>query len=141
MALRATLGTRRNLIAFASSIGIGAAVCVPLGFLAAVASMFGATTVLSQRGLAHVSLGYPFRWLSQDQTFFSPARFPTQATFENPHHSPTHLALAGPFADAAVWAVALWLALLVLLAVALLIRRGIRRTRRNPAGPAVSTLG
>jgi hypothetical protein len=141
MALRATLRTRRNLIAFASSIGIGAGVCVPLGFLAAVASMFGSTTVRSQRGLAHVSLGYPFRWLSQDQTFFSPPRFPTQATFENPHHSPTHVVLSGLLADTAVWAVALWLALLVLLAVALLLRRGIRRTRSNLAGSAVSTLG
>jgi hypothetical protein len=133
--------TRRNLIAFVSSIGIGVGVCIPLGCLAAVGGLLKSATVRSPHGMKQVSLGFPFHWVTQDQSMFSPPRFPTQATFENPHHSPTHVVLSGLVADTAVWALVLWIALLGLLAVTLLIRRGVRRTRGRMAGPAVSTPG
>jgi hypothetical protein len=113
------------------SIGIGAGVCIPLGFLAAISSVLMATTVPSRRQLSDVTLGYPFRWLSQDQTFFLPPRFPSQTRFTSPWLSPTHLRLSGLAADTVCWAVALWLALMMVLAAALLIRSGIRRIRRN----------
>jgi hypothetical protein len=123
------------------SIGIGAGVCIPLGFLTAVTSVLKTTTVPSRRGLSDVTLGYPFRWLSQDQTFFLPPRFPSQTSFTSPWLSPTQLRLSGLAADTMFWAVALWLALMLVLTAALLIRSGIRGIRGNLAGPAVSTLG
>jgi hypothetical protein len=141
MRLQATMRTRRSLTAFVMSIGLGAGVCSPLGLITAVTTLLKGTTVLSQRGMTQVSLGYPFHWVSQDQTMFSPPRFPVQASFESPHHSPTHVVLSGLVADTAVWALALWIALMALLAVTLLIRQALRRSRRNPAGPAVPTLG
>jgi hypothetical protein len=139
MRFQATLRTRHGLTAFVMSIGLGAGVCIPLGLMTAVTSLLKGTTVLSQRGMTHVSLGYPFHWVIQDQTMFSPPRFPVQASFESPHHSPTHVVLSGLVADSVVWALALWIALMALLAVTLLIRQAVRRSRGNLADRAEST--
>jgi hypothetical protein len=93
---------------------------VGLGLVAALAGgMLDRETIGSRRALHHVTLGYPFQWLSQDQTWLSPS-FPTRLGVDNPRQSPTHLDRSSFAVDALLW-------LLVLLAAFIVIRALVRR--------------
>jgi hypothetical protein len=116
--------TLRRLRAVFAMSPFLAAGFVGLGLVAAVAGgMLDRETVGSRSGLRHITLGYPFHWITQDQTWLSPA-FPTRLGVDNPRQSPTHLDRSSFAVDALVW-------LLVLLVAFLVIRAVVRR--RAPA--------
>jgi hypothetical protein len=97
---------------------------VGLGLLAAFAGgMLDRETVGSRSVLRHVTLGYPYHWISQDQSWMSPP-FPTRLGVDNPMDSPTHLDQWSFAVDALLW-------MLVLLAGFIVIRAVVRR--RAPA--------
>jgi hypothetical protein len=116
--------TLRRLRAVFAMSPFLAAGFVGLGLVAAVAGgMLDRETIGSHHALRHITLGYPFHWISQDQSWMSPT-FPTRLGVDNPMNSPTHLDRSAFAVDALLW-------LLVLLVAFLVIRALVRR--RAPA--------
>jgi hypothetical protein len=113
-------GTVRRLRAELTMSPFLVAGFVGLGLVAALAGgMLDHQTVRSRSALRQVTLGYPFHWITQDQTWLSPS-FPTRLGVDNPRQSPTHLDRSSFALDSLVW-------LLVLLVAFLVIRALVRR--------------
>jgi hypothetical protein len=119
----------RSLAFLVVSSGVSAAICIPLGLVIALATCFRAVTVSSAAGIAHLRFGYPFHWLTQDQTIYTPTRFPARVIVDNPHHCPTQIHLSGLLADTAVWSGALLVGVALLFMLILMIRSKTPRWR------------
>jgi hypothetical protein len=118
------LGTVRRLRAGLAMSPFLVAGFVGLGLLAAFAGgMLDRETVDSRGALHHVTLGYPFHWLTQDQGWMSPT-FPVRQGVDSPWESPTHLDRSSFAVDALMWVLLLLVAFIVIRAL----------VRRRPLG-------
>jgi hypothetical protein len=110
-------GTARRLRAALAMSPFLVAGFVGLGLVAALAGgMLDHETVSSRGALRQVTLGYPFHWITQDQTWMSPS-FPTRLGVDNPRQSPTHLDRSSFALDSLVWLLALLVAFRVIRAL------------------------
>lgn len=85
------------------------AVTVSSGAIITVLLLFASrSTVDTMSELTSVELGLPLAWTTQDQSYFSPAAFPYQASFVSPWEHPTTVNLPMLLADLLVVSGALW---------------------------------
>jgi hypothetical protein len=111
------------------------------------ALMIGAVTTLtltwrktvavgSPRALHHVHYGWPFGWVTQDDSILQPSTFPHHTTMDSPWRATSHFHPGPVVLDLAVWSLTATVAFFVL-RKATTTMSGLRQ-RRNPLHTAPS---
>jgi hypothetical protein len=119
------------LLASAVGTGVWAGLCVPCGVILTIATVLRSTRVLNSAAVTHVTYGYPFRWVTQDQTIYPLSRYPGVSTVCSPRRCPTQLNLSSLTTDAAIWSGLVLACFLVIYLVCVGIRAAFRVSLRS----------